>query len=251
MKADKKAKRKAKVKERVKARVRQRLDATRNLKSDLLFDEAKWYAQSEQFDKAILLMERALRLAPDNVEMIRFLGYLGHASQRTAVDLKLMKYPSRRALIELGEWAMQQGAKMEIIIRCDCSGVDWKTVSETLQRVGMTYYAPETHQRAFEASHTTVFAYQGDRLIGFGRAISDGVCQGAVYDVAVVPEFQHQGIGTIIMKRILERLSGCNVILYASPGKEAFYQKLALRKMKTGMARFKNPEIMREKGFTE
>jgi hypothetical protein len=39
-------------------------------------------------------------------------------------------------------------------------------------------------------------------------------------------------------------LPGCNVILYASPGKEDFYRKLGLRRMKTGMARFQNPGAM-------
>ncbi len=141
--------------------------------------------------------------------------------------------------------------KLNIDIRYDCAAVDWKTVSETLASVGMASYAPETHQRAFEASHTTVFAYHDGRLIGFGRAISDGAYQGAVYDVAVAPEFQRQGIGRLIMTRILERLAGCNVILYAAPGKEVFYQKLGLRRMKTGMALFRNPEFMKGKGFTE
>jgi len=42
-----------------------------------------------------------------------------------------------------------------------------------------------------------------------------------------------------------------NVILFASPGKEDFYRKLGLRKMKTGMALFKKPDEMKEKGFTE
>lgn len=130
-------------------------------------------------------------------------------------------------------------------------GVDWKTVSETLKRVGMAYDEPDIHRRAFEASHTTVFVYQAARLIGFGRAISDGVYQGAVYDVAIVPEFQKKGIGTIIMKKIMQRLSGCNIILYAAPGKEEFYKTLKLRKMKTGMALFRNPDKMREKGFIE
>ncbi|MBN2539742.1 MAG: GNAT family N-acetyltransferase [Deltaproteobacteria bacterium] len=140
---------------------------------------------------------------------------------------------------------------MEIDITCDCSAVDWHTVSETLKRVGMTYNKPAVHRKAFEASHTTVFAYHADQLIGFGRAISDGVYQGAIYDVAVIPEFQRKGIGTIIMKNILERLSGYNVILYASPGKEDFYRKLNFRKMKTGMALFRNPAEMKERGFTE
>ena len=140
---------------------------------------------------------------------------------------------------------------MNIDIRCDCANVDWNAVSETLKQVGMTSYRPEVHKRAFEASHTTVFAYHTGRLIGFGRAISDGVHEGAVYDVAIVPEFQRKGIGTMIMKKILERLSGINVILYAAPGKEDFYRKLDLRRMKTGMALFKNTARMQERGFTE
>ena len=140
---------------------------------------------------------------------------------------------------------------MELDVRYDCSGADWTTVSETLKQVGMTSYAPDVLRRAFESSHTTVFIYLAARLIGFGRAISDGAYQAAVYDVAVVPEFQKKGIGTLIMKKILERVSGCNVILYAAPGKEEFYRTLGLRKMKTGMALFLKAERMKERGFTE
>ena len=140
---------------------------------------------------------------------------------------------------------------MKADVKQDCAGVDWKKVSETLKCVGMAYYEPDMHRRAFEASHTTVFVYYADRLIGFGRAISDGVCQAAIYDCAVLPEFQGKGIGTTIMKNILPRISHCNAILYASPGKEGFYKKNGFRKMKTGMAHFKKGVAMRERGFTE
>lgn len=140
---------------------------------------------------------------------------------------------------------------VETDTRFDCSGVDWKEVSETLKRVGMSYGEPDYHRKAFENSHTTVFVYRGDQLIGFGRAISDGVYQAAVYDVAVVPEFQRKGVGTSIIKHILARLSQCNFILYASPGKEGFYRTLGLRQMKTGMALFIKAAQMKEKGFTD
>jgi ribosomal protein S18 acetylase RimI-like enzyme len=136
-------------------------------------------------------------------------------------------------------------------IKSDCSGVDWKTVSETLKGVGMAYDEPDVHRRAFEASHTTVFVYCADQLIGFGRAISDGVYQAAIYDVAVLPEFQGRGIGKTIIENILDRVSNCNIILYASPGKEGFYRTLGFRGMKTGMAIFKNSSAMVDKGFTE
>jgi ribosomal protein S18 acetylase RimI-like enzyme len=140
---------------------------------------------------------------------------------------------------------------MEIDIRCDCAEIDWTLVAETLRRVGMAHHAPEVHQQAFAASHTVVFAWNDDQMVGFGRAISDGLYQAAVYDVAVVPEFQHQGIGTLLLNAILARLSSCNVILYAAPGKEAFYQGIGFRRMRTGMALFNNADAMTAKGFTE
>ncbi len=140
---------------------------------------------------------------------------------------------------------------MEVDVKQDCAGVDWTAVTGTLKCVGMAYYEPDAHRKAFEASHTTVFVYHADRMIGFGRAISDGAYQAAIYDCAIIPEFQRKGIGTIIMKNILSWISHCNVILYATPGKEGFYQTLGFRKMKTGMAYFKKGAEMRERGFTE
>ena len=79
---------------------------------------------------------------------------------------------------------------MELNIKQDCIGVDWSAVSEILKTVGMAYHEPDTHRRAFEASYATVFIYRAGHLIGFGRAISDGVYQAAIYDCAVLPEFQ-------------------------------------------------------------
>ncbi len=139
----------------------------------------------------------------------------------------------------------------EVEVKYGCAGVDWARVAETLKRVGMACHEPEAHRRAFEASHTTVFVYQGGQLVGFGRAISDGVYQAAVYDVAVLPESQGKGIGKTVVQHVLARLTSCNVILYASPGKEDFYRTLGFRKMMTGMALFQNAASMEEKGFTE
>ena len=136
-------------------------------------------------------------------------------------------------------------------LKFDCAGVDWTFVSETLKRVGMASRAPELHRQAFAASAVVVFAHADGQPVGFGRAISDGAYQAAVYELAVVPEFQKQGIGARIMQAILDRLPGCNVILYAAPGKEDFYRKLGFRKMKTGMARFQNAAAMAQKGFTD
>lgn len=140
---------------------------------------------------------------------------------------------------------------MELEVVYDCDDVDWSVVIEILQATGMASHSLEKHKRAFEASHTTVFIYLKNQLIGLGRAISDGEYQAAIYDFAVAPQYQGHGIGSLIIEKILQQIPDCNVILYASPGKEGFYQKHNFRKMKTGMALFVDSAAKVARGFTE
>lgn len=140
---------------------------------------------------------------------------------------------------------------MNYRIQNDCANIDWEAVPQILKTVGMGYITAERHKKSFENSFAVTFVFDGDKLIGFGRAISDGVFQAALYDIAILPEYQRQGIGTMIVQDILKRISDCNVILYANIGKEKFYETLNFKKMRTAMAIFRNEERMRERGFIE
>lgn len=140
---------------------------------------------------------------------------------------------------------------MNLKFQHNCSNINWNYVSEILKKVGMAYFEGEVHKKAFENSHTVVFAFDDDKLIGFGRSISDGVYQAAIYDVAVLLEYQGKNVGRSIVNHILQSVPQCNFILYASPGKEIFYEKLNFKKIKTGMALFRNEEKMQARGFTE
>ena len=140
---------------------------------------------------------------------------------------------------------------MKLRLQFDTTNIHWERVAEILQTVGMAYHDSETHKTAFENSYVVVFAFDEDEMIGFGRAISDGTYQAAIYDVAILPDYQGKGIGKAIVDRILTKCPNCSVILYAAPGKELFYEKLNFRKMKTGMALFTNAERMKQRGFTE
>lgn len=136
-------------------------------------------------------------------------------------------------------------------LQLDTTDIDWNLVVRILQHVGMTYRTPEVHERAFKHSHTVVFVFDDETLVGFGRALSDGEYQAAIYDIAVLPDYQGKGIGRMIIQTITAQIPHCNFILYASPGKEKFYEKENFRRMKTGMALFVNGESMQTKGFTE
>ena len=140
---------------------------------------------------------------------------------------------------------------LEIEIEHELPDSGWKIVSQTLKEVGMAHYEPHVHKKAFANSRATIFAFHSGRLIGFDRAISDGVYQAAIYDVVVIPEFQGRGIGTTIIKNFLSNLPSCNFILYTMPGKEDFYRKLGFRTMKTGLAIFRKADNMTMLGFTE
>lgn len=140
---------------------------------------------------------------------------------------------------------------MSYRIQYDCSNIHWERVAETLTSVGMASYDPIIHKKAFENSHIVIFVFDGNRMIGFGRAISDDAYQASLYDIAVIPEYQRKGVGKLIFESILAKLMHCNIILYATPGKERFYTKLGMSKMKTGMALYTDAEAMKKKGFIE
>jgi ribosomal protein S18 acetylase RimI-like enzyme len=140
---------------------------------------------------------------------------------------------------------------MQLHLRNDCEDIDWAAVADILATVGMAAYEPREHEWLFRHSQVTVFVFDGDRLIGFGRALTDGRRQAAVYDIAVEPAWQGRGIGAMIMRDILASIEGCNVLLYANPGRESFYQRFGFRVMKTGMARFTDAAEMERRGFIE
>lgn len=140
---------------------------------------------------------------------------------------------------------------MEFKYQENCENVDWEEIPLLLSQVGMSSTTTDRHRLSFENSYAVVFVFDQEELIACGRMISDGVRQAAIYDVAVKSDYQGQNIGTEIMKRLLLKASDCNVILYASPGKEDFYRKLNFKKMKTGMALFANAERMENSEFVE
>lgn len=132
-----------------------------------------------------------------------------------------------------------------------CSHIDWQAVYQLLQSVNMANRPLELMQKAFENSYCTVFIFDGELLVGCGRAISDGVYQAGLYNIAVWPHYQGKHIGKMILDTLHQQLQGMNIILYARPGKESFYKKHGYKKMLTGMAKFTNEVRMQESGYIE
>jgi GNAT superfamily N-acetyltransferase len=140
---------------------------------------------------------------------------------------------------------------MNLQFSADVEQVSWEELTRVVELAPLGKRDPKKLELAFRNSLVRCFVYHDGRLIGAGRAISDGVWRAAICDVVVLPEYQGKGIGTEIMNRIVQEAHVDVVMLYAAPGKEAFYGKFGFSKMKTAMALMSNPEIRREKGFIE
>jgi len=78
-----------------------------------------------------------------------------------------------------------------------------------------------------------VLIRDGNQLIGFGRATTDSIYRALIDDVIVDENYQKQGIGTIIMKSLLEQLSAVEeIFLNTREELQSYYQQFGFEKMK-------------------
>lgn len=131
--------------------------------------------------------------------------------------------------------------------------VNWQEVSDVLRRSGLSDYSQEEQEIIFKNSYAVVFVYDEDKIVGVGRALSDGICQAAVYNIALDEEYQGYGIGRRLINSLLEQLKGQNIILYTHPRTVALYEKMGFRRNKTAMCIFdvgkEKQEWMEQEGF--
>ncbi|MBE2272507.1 MAG: GNAT family N-acetyltransferase [Anaerolinea sp.] len=71
-----------------------------------------------------------------------------------------------------------------------------------------------------------VSAWEGDRLVGFARAISDGAFNAYISTVAVLPEYQKRGIGRELIQRLIADRDHLQFVLHANDNAYPFYLHL-------------------------
>lgn len=69
--------------------------------------------------------------------------------------------------------------------------------------------------------------------------------------MAVLPDYQGRGIGSKIIRHLIQYAGADVIMLYAAPGKESFYDQFGFRKMKTAMAILPDPDERKARGFIE
>ena len=101
------------------------------------------------------------------------------------------------------------------------------------EAVGWTNYTdrPEMLAAAYRNSLCVLGAYAGEKLIGVIRVVGDGVSIVFVQDLLVLPEYQRQGVGTQLLRAMMEQYADVyqiELLTDNTPKTTAFYESLGL-----------------------
>ena len=97
-------------------------------------------------------------------------------------------------------------------------------------------------QQALNMTVYSIVVKDDEDVIAMGRLIGDGIYY-LICDVAVIPGYQKQGIGTRIIEKIIEYVQNhlqnnerCSIQLIAAKGKEAFYESLGFARIPSDLS---------------
>lgn len=84
----------------------------------------------------------------------------------------------------------------------------------------------ENFNNPFINSTVVISAWCKDNLVGCIRALSDTMFRSVIYDLAVLPEYQKQGIGTQLVKRCMDVYPDSEWVLETVPERISFYESI-------------------------
>ena len=104
--------------------------------------------------------------------------------------------------------------------------------------VGWTAYTEDLPalERGFQNSLLVLAAYEDGELIGLIRVVGDGATVVFVQDLLVAPQKQRRGVGTALLKAVLDRYSNVRQLLLTTdntPKTIAFYKSLGFSDLST------------------
>jgi GNAT superfamily N-acetyltransferase len=115
-----------------------------------------------------------------------------------------------------------------IVYRADHASLDLGQLAVLFVSAGWAWRAADPVKLA-ALVHGSLYvssAHDGARLVGFARAISDGVTNAYVSTVAVLPEYRGRGIGAEVVRRLVDGKDTIRFVLHAAPSLHPFYEKL-------------------------
>lgn len=108
-------------------------------------------------------------------------------------------------------------------------GVDFEQLMQLRESAGWQAISATILARQAEGSHFVFSAVVGDELVGFVRAISDGVSNGYLLGLVVAANYRRIGIGSELVRHVIEHHPSIRWVLRASGAAAAFYERLGFQ----------------------
>lgn len=111
---------------------------------------------------------------------------------------------------------------------------DIKSIALLYESAGWFDYTENLNklEMAFKNSLKIISAWHGEKLVGLIRVIGDGVTIIYIQDIIVLPEYQGNGIGTGLIKSILDEYKNVRQKILISDNKETsveFYENFGFK----------------------
>lgn len=100
-------------------------------------------------------------------------------------------------------------------------------------RIWPREYDPTRTEGALQKT-INIGAWDGNKLVGSVRVLTDGYFFSTVAEVMVDPDYRKQGIGRELLRRALDATPGGTLFLGAQPGQERFVESAGFRRGPTG-----------------
>jgi len=108
----------------------------------------------------------------------------------------------------------------------DDKDIDVSALAHLRAICGFAEVAPALLAQMVEGARYVASAHDGDRLIGFARAISDGATNGYISSVMVDPAYRRRGIGRTMLEQILRDKPTIRWVLHTRKEASPLYERL-------------------------
>ena len=82
-------------------------------------------------------------------------------------------------------------------------------------------------------SDVIVSAWVGNEIVGFGRALTDGIYRGVLWDIVIDKNYQGKGLGKLIVKNLLssKKIKNTKKLYLMTTNKKLFYSQLEFKEV--------------------
>lgn len=119
---------------------------------------------------------------------------------------------------------------------------DYESVRQFLSNIGWQHRVAdaEKFKQTMENTSRTVVAIEGSQIVGFARALCDEVSNGYISMVAVAAQRRGQGIGSQLVRQLMEGDREITWMLRAGRESSAFWEKVGFQRSEIAMERIRS-----------